>query len=73
MWEEEEERGGGAKNETPYSTQKAWNTVSVCAHQLKKDLNSIQSPYNFCFPISTLVRVVTLIKANEQMDIETFW
>lgn len=61
---------------------KKWNTIqypkslehcfSMCS-SAEKDLNSIQSPYNFCFPISTLVRVVTLIKANEQMDIETFW
>lgn len=59
---------------------KKWNTIqypkslehcfSMCS-SAQKDLNSIQSPYNFCFPISTLVRVVTLIKANEQMDIET--
>lgn len=59
---------------------KKWNTIqypkslehcfSMCSSS-QKDLNSIQSPYNFCFPISTLVRVVTLIKANEQMDIET--
>lgn len=60
------------KKETLYSTQKAGRYFSMCS-LVQKDLNSIQSPYNLCYPIDTLARVVTLIKANEQMDIKTFW